>query len=318
MIVSIDSGSSYLKLFHNEGLFCEPALIEEVGEKSGLQEKVQVNGKWYVAGKRAEQQKNSYQADPELGNFHGTEKQLIQWTYAFEKGKIYGDQKALIVSLPYDIFSNDEIINIIRGKKEFEWTNSNAERKNLKFDNVFVVPQGVGALALYRSENNKLPRLLTLIDIGSCTTDIVSVVWDDDDKTYVFKEKACSSIQEISTSVFIRKIRDKINEKRSNPVTLGYHEIARSIQKDEYVLQIGSNEIDFKECYEQQRQWMTKELSSKLSDLLGDAWRASNEVVLTGGGASFVLPWECEKRTKRMDIYSNVKGQILIAKDMLQ
>lgn len=57
-VVSIDSGSSYLKLFsiseQNEVTLLEPSLVEEVGEKSQLSSRIQVDGKWYVAGRVAE------------------------------------------------------------------------------------------------------------------------------------------------------------------------------------------------------------------------------------------------------------------------
>ncbi len=320
MIISIDSGSSNLKIALSDKVFCEPSLVEEVSEKSSIQEKIFFSGKWYVAGKRAEQQKSSYEVEPEIsGNFHGSEKQVIQWVYAFEKENLEGNHEVLIVSLPYETFSNDKVVNLINNRKIFKWKNSNGLEKEISFKKVIVVPQGVGALALYQNEfqGSKMPRLLTLVDIGSCTTDIVSVVWDDDDQTYIYKEKDCTSILEISTSVFIRRIRDKINEKRTIPVDFGYHEITRAIQKGEFVLQIGSNEIDFKDIYHNQTKLLTSELSNKLSELLADTWRASNEVVLTGGGASFILPWECEKRTKRMDLFSNVKGQLIIGKGMI-
>ncbi len=320
MIISIDSGSSNLKIAVSDKVFCEPSLVEEVTDKSTLQEKVNVGGKWYVAGKRAEQQKSSYQVEPEIsGNFHGSEKQRIQWIYAFEKEKLEGEHEILIVSLPYEVFSDDKVVNLLKNKKIFQWKSSQGLEKEIKFKNVLVVPQGVGALALYQSEftGEKMPRLLTLVDIGSCTTDIVSVVWDDDDQTYIYKEKDCTSILEISTSVFIRRIRDKINEKRAIPVDFGYHEIARAIQNNEFILQIGSNEVDFHDIYNSQIKILTNELSNKLSEILSDTWRASNEVVLTGGGASFILPWECEKRTKRLDLFSNVKGQLIIGKGMI-
>jgi hypothetical protein len=320
MIISIDSGSSNLKLAVSDKIFCEPSLIEEVTDKSTIQERICVAGKWYVAGKRAEQQKSSYQVEPEIsGNFHGSEKQMIQWIYAFEKEKLEGKHEVLITSLPYETFSDENIVNLIKNRKIFQWKNSQGTQKEITFDKVIVVPQGVGALALYQNEydGKKMPRLLTLIDIGSCTTDIVSVVWDDEDQTYIYKEKDCISILEISTSVFIRRIRDKINLKRALPVDFGYHEIARAIQNNEFILQIGSSEVDFHDIYISQTKLLTSELGNKLSEILADSWRASNEVVLTGGGASFILPWECEKRTKRLDLFSNVRGQLLIGKGMI-
>lgn len=320
MIVSIDSGSSNLKVAVSDRIFCEPSLVEEVTEKSTLQEKVKVNAKWYVAGKRAEQQKSSYQVDPEIsGNFHGSDKQMVQWIYVFEKEKLEGRHELLITSLPYETFSDENIVNLIKNRKTFQWQNSSGIQKEITFDKVIVVPQGVGALALYQNENNgkRMPRLLTLIDIGSCTTDIVSVVWDDEDQTYIYKEKDCTSILEISTSVFIRRIRDKINLKRALPIDFGYHEISRAIQNNEFILQIGSSEIDFRDIYSNQMKLLTNELANKLSELLTDSWRASNEVVLTGGGEKFILSWDCEKRTKRLDLFSNVKGQLIIGKGII-
>lgn len=318
MIVSIDSGSSYLKFAFGDKISVEPSLIEEVSARSSLIEKVQFKDKWYVAGKRAEQQKGEMNPDPELENFHGTDRQEIQLIYAFERNGIEGKHQAIVLSLPYDDFADQDLVKQIQGKKTFTWNNSKSEPRSVHFEQVFVVPQGVGALALYQETEKKTPKLLTLVDIGSCTTDVVSVVWDAEDNTYIFKEKLCTSLKDISTSVFMRKLRDKINEKRPVPIRIGYHELDRAIRNGKYIIQVGSQEIDFKEHFEGVKVKFTQELSTKLEELLGDAWRASNEVVLAGGGAAFVNEWDCERRTTRMDGLANVKGQILAIREMLQ
>ena len=316
-IVSIDSGSSYLKMYSvtekNEINILEASLVEEVGERSQLSTRIKVDGKWYVAGRMAELQKTSYQEEPEIGEFHGSSKQLIQWMHAFEKNNLVGDFESLITSLPYDDFANLNLRKMIKERKEFTWTNASNEERSIRFKSVEIVPQGVGALELYKKERNgDLPEELTLVDIGSCTTDVVSVIYDEEQGQYIYKEKGCTSIKDISTSVFIRTLREKINEKRSVKVNIGYHELTKSILKQKFELQIGSETIQFKDHYENIRKEFTQVLSDKLQQLLGDSWRSTNNTILTGGGESFVLPWSCEKRTARMDIYANVKGQFLM------
>jgi hypothetical protein len=316
-VVSIDSGSSYLKMYSvtekNEINLLEAALVEEVSERSQLNTRIKVDNKWYVAGRVAELQKTSYQEEPEISEFHGSLRQFVQWMHAFEKNNLFGDFDVLITSLPYDDFANLQLRRTIKEKKEFNWVNALNEEKLIRFKSVEVVPQGVGALELYKKERNEdLSEELTLVDIGSCTTDVVSVIWDDEQDQHIYKEKGCTSIKDISTSVFIRKLRDKINEKRSVKIKIGYHELTKSILKQKCELQIGNERIEFQEHYENIRKEFTHILSEKLQMLLGDSWRSTNNIVLTGGGESFVLPWSCEKRTARMDIFANVKGQFLM------
>jgi hypothetical protein len=317
-VISIDSGSSYLKLFSNfngkEISLLEASLVEEVSEKSQLPSKIKFKDKWFVAGRAAELQKTTFQEDPELGEFHGSTKQFVQWIHAFEKNNLVGDFDILVTSLPYDDFANLDLRRFLKENKRFEWTNSANEKRYISFSSVEVVPQGVGALELYKKEfsNDELPETLTLIDIGSCTTDVVSVIWDDDEQQYIYKERGCTSIKDVSTSVFIRKLRDKVNEKRAVKIKLGYHELTKAILKKKYELQIGSEKIEFHSHYEDLKKEFTDILSKKLQALLGDSWRSTNNTILTGGGESFVLPWDCEKRTVRLDVFSNVKGQILM------
>lgn len=238
-VVSIDSGSSYLKMYsvteENEINLLEASLVEEVSDRSQLNTRIKVDNKWYVAGRMAELQKTAYQEEPEIGEFHGSLKQFIQWMHAFEKNNLVGDFDVLITSLPYDDFANLPLRKMIKDKKEFHWVNSANEEKSIRFKSVEIVPQGVGALELYKKERNgDLPEELTLVDIGSCTTDVVSVIWDDEQSQYIYKEKGCTSIKDISTSVFIRTLRDKINEKRSVKIKIGYHELTKSILKQKF------------------------------------------------------------------------------------
>ena len=316
-VVSIDSGSSYLKLYTiiegREILVSEASLIEEVPEYSQLNSKIKVENKWYVAGRIAELQKTNYQENPELGEFHGSNKQFIQWMHAFESKNLVGKFDTLILSLPYDEFAKFELRKVLKSKTKYEWLNSKNEQRFISFDTVEIVPQGVGALELYKKERgNDLPESLTLVDIGSCTTDVVSVIWDEVDNAYIYKEKGCTSIKDLSTSVFIRKLSDKINEKRPVKIKIGYHEISKAIHKQKFELQIGSEKIEFKEHYEYLRKEFTELLAEKLKNLLGDSWRSTQNTILTGGGESFILPWDCERRTARLDTYANVKGQFLM------
>lgn len=316
-IVSVDSGSSYLKMYsqteESEICILEASLVEEVSDRSQLDSRIKVENRWYVAGRMAELQKTAYQEEPEIGEFHGSLKQFTQWMHAFEKNNLHGDFDVLITSLPYDDFANLQLRKAIKEKKEFKWINANDEERLINFKTIEIVPQGVGALELYKKERKgDLPEEMTLIDIGSCTTDVVSVIWDDEQEQYIYKEKGCTSIKDISTSVFIRKLRDKINEKRSVKIKIGYHELTKSILKQKFELQVGSERIEFQDHYENIRKEFTQVLSDKLQMLLGDSWRSTNNTILTGGGESFVLPWSCEKRTARMDIYANVKGQFLM------
>ncbi|MBX9837307.1 MAG: hypothetical protein K2X69_03220 [Silvanigrellaceae bacterium] len=316
-IISIDSGSSYLKLYTildgKEILISEASLIEEVPEYSQLTSKIKVDNKWYVAGRIAELQKTNYQENPELGEFHGSNKQFIQWMHAFENKNLIGKFDTLIISLPYDEFAKTELRKSLKIKNKYEWINAKNEERFISFDNVEIVPQGVGALELYKKERgNDLPESLTLVDIGSCTTDVVSVIWDDVDEAYIYKEKGCTSIKDLSTSVFIRKLSDKINEKRPVKIKIGYHEISKAIHKQKFELQIGSEKIEFKEHFENLKKEFTELLAEKLKNLLGDSWRATQNTILTGGGESFILPWDCERRTARLDAYANVKGQFLM------
>ncbi len=316
--ISIDSGSSYLKLYtineNGKEIFVnEASLVEEVPERSQLQSKINFDGKWFVAGRIAELQKTNYQENPELGEFHGSKNQNIQWIHAFESNNLFGDFETLIISLPYDEFANLELRKKIKEKNTFNWINSENKERFLSFQNVILVPQGVGALELYKKERKgDLPESLTLIDIGSCTTDLVSVVWDEIDETYIYKEKACTSIKDISTSVFLRKLREKINEKRAIKLNIGYHELTKSIKKERFELQVGSEKIEFKEHFYNLKKEFTELLATKLQNLLGDSWRSTQNVILTGGGENFILPWECERRTARLDISANVKGQFLM------
>jgi hypothetical protein len=253
--ISIDSGSSYLKLYTvldgKEILFSEASLVEEVPEYSQLKSKIKVDNKWYVAGRIAELQKTNYQENPELGDFHGSNKQTIQWMHAFESKNLVGNFDTLILSLPYDEFAKSELRKSFKEKNKYEWLNSKNEVRSITFNNIEIVPQGVGALELYKKERgNDLPESLTLVDIGSCTTDVVSVIWDDVDDAYIYKEKGCNSIKDLSTSFFIRKLSDKINEKRPVKIKIGYHEISNAILKQKFDLQIGSEKIEFKEHFE--------------------------------------------------------------------
>lgn len=318
-IVSVDSGSSYFKAIFDGKEYCQPALISQMPENTEIADRIRVDDKWMVAGKRAQQQLGADAPRPDTkDDFHGSMRQQIQMMYAFDQLDVVGSFEGLILTLPWsDYYTKKDLIKQMKSRNKFEWISSSREEKKASFSHIYIIPQGTGAFHLFDSEADEKPDSVILADIGSCTTDIIALQWDEDDQEYVYRENLSKSLKSVSTGVFMDGLVDEIFKKRPKRFEVNYHVLDKKIRKNDYTLRDGSTVIDFSEEFEKQKTVFTNLLKESLKAELGQSFTTADLVLLIGGGPVFLENWECQSKTRTYDHMSNVRGQLKMISEVV-
>ena len=174
--------------------------------------------------------------------------------YAFDQLGVVGSFEALILTLPWsDYYTKKDLIKLMKSRNKFVWLNSEGEERKAVFGHIYIIPQGTGAFHLFDSKTDEKPESVILADIGSCTTDIIALQWDEDDEEYVYRENLSKSLKSVSTGVFMDGLVEEIFKKRPKKFDINYHVLDRKIRKGDFTIKDGSTIIDFREEFEQQK-----------------------------------------------------------------
>jgi hypothetical protein len=160
-IVSVDSGSSFLKIVAGNHKLSVQTNVLQASESSvvSYDDEIIVNDKKYYVGETAKNATNKLIEDPAIeAGFHGSEKQYIQMCYAFQQMGIMGEHELLVVSLPYSDCRDDAIKSKLKERNVFRWKafiKNEWVDKVASFKEVKIYPQGIGALRFYTHNLSK-------------------------------------------------------------------------------------------------------------------------------------------------------------------
>lgn len=311
MIISIDSGSSYLKAFveGKEPFLCETVIYEMPATKTlRTNSAIEIEGKQYLVGSEAWRSRNKFNASPEIGrDFHGGFTQYVQLCFAFEKLGVKGNHKQLLMSLPYSDCTDKEINERVKSRKEFKWNN-----KKVTFDEVIVYPQGSGAFTYYIKNHNDAPKKIAIVDIGSCTVDLVVVIRDKDGN-YVYNIDSTQSFRKLAVCDFMTMFTTALKQQSGlQDREFDYFELSESIKDKDFLITHDSfDPIDATKIFNESRDRYTQEIYNMLQMETKNLWHSLDKVILCSGGAKLINmdKWKCAGRTMQLDEFANVMGQ---------
>lgn len=314
-VVSIDSGSSFLKSYAGDSASMFPALLSRVHHPVERQKgAVTVDGRTYLVGDNAALAQTTYDPSPNIDRgFHGSREQYVQICHVLDELGLDGEQESLICSLPYREHLDTELRKRITERQVFEWVDHSGRRRSVRFSNVYVTPQGVGALAVYYKEHGKQVRSATLVDIGSCTVDVVTIRWDARKKDYVFVRGACDSDRTVSAATFKQAWLKRISKIDGlQQREFGYFQLMRMAMDNNFLLPHRGDRIDLRPDFEVIRQEFTEHIIGTVRQTVKSLWDETEAVILTGGGVELLdlSAWPDDRATK-LDVYANVIGQYL-------
>lgn len=311
MIISIDSGSSYLKAFvpDKEPFLCETVIYEMPPTKAlRTNNAIEIDGKKYLVGSEAWRSRNEFRASPETGrDFHGGFTQHVQLCYAFQKLGVEGKHEKLLMSLPYSDCTDEEINARVKSKKEFKWNN-----KIVTFEEVIIYPQGTGAFTYYTKHFNDSPKKIAIVDIGSCTVDLVVVIRDRDGN-YVYNIDSTQSFRNLAVSDFMNMFTVALKQQSGlQEREFDYFELSESIKEKDFLMTHESfAPIDVTKIFNETRDRYTNDIYNMLQKETKNLWHSLDKVILCSGGANLINmdKWKCAGRTMQLDEFANVLGQ---------
>ncbi len=320
-IVSVDSGSSYLKITTDNNLLSIPTNVIPAQETTVVtyDDEIIINDKKYYVGDTAILATKTFIENPAVeAGFHGSDKQYIQMCYSFQQIGIMGEYDLLVVSLPYSDCRDETLKNKLKARNKFIWKScikGEWKEKFASFKEVKIYPQGIGALRLYTHNLTQKPKSVCLIDIGSCTSDIITVQLDRRTNDYTYNAHASKSLREISVGDFIKRWSREIKQAPGmKDRKFSYFELTDMIKYNDFEINLLSQpKFNSKPLFEDAKKWFTQEIYKYAKETLGDLWDGIDQVILTSGGAYLIdeNTWECAGRTIKLDEWSNVKGQYL-------
>jgi hypothetical protein len=316
-VIAIDSGSSYLKMFHGDKPLMFPAVSHRLMGATDYPDEVALQGTRYAVGQTALLASTKHRPDPHLDRgFHGSHEQTIQICYALAQAGAEGTYDVLCMSLPYADSRIGTLRNRIKTMRRFQWEDITGGHE-VAFNDVMVLPQGVGALRLWQADSQRMPEVVTLVDIGSCTLDIVTVQRDPRHDTYAYNGDASSSYRDVSVGTFKNTWQSRLRQLDGlQSRTFGYHQLmGMAMQSPLASLQQGHEKLDISQEYRQAAVELTEQVYDRARSTTGDLWLGVEQVLLTGGGAQLIdkLAWPDWQRTRVLDIFANVRGQYLAA-----
>lgn len=316
-VIALDSGSSFMKAYAGDQKVRFPAVARVIDDQYDHGDTVAFDGQKYVVGESALQ---TYTDDWEMlepatqRGFHGSPEQAAQMCYAMQRLGASGNYDVLALSLPYADSQNEDLRNLLKGQQIYEWKDSHGDDHEVHFDKVMIMPQGVGALCVYEAESVERPQTLLLVDIGSCTIDIVALRYNEVTGRYLYLHDKSTSRRSLSTTEFYKRWYSRIREMDGmQNLRKGYFELMALAQADErpILLRHGGRMVDITDAYEITRVWFSARLARLLREDMGDKLLDDVEtILLTGGGAALVDKHRLDTaQVTVMSVWDNVHGQ---------
>lgn len=307
--VSIDSGSSYLKAYDGVQKIIFPAMTLDLDGRQSAHA-ITVGGESYLTGYAVLGYEPPLRIPHLEASFHGSPEQHVQMCAALDRLGAVGDFDYLLISLPFVRAHDKRLLKALLEKKQYVWTDAKGDAKNAQFNQIKITSQGIGTLRFYRRHKEPVHSAI-LVDVGSCTTDIV-VVQQQDQGGWDFVENVCGSLQTISTNTFFKRWARALTnipgfaERRWNYFSL----MERAIKKN-FILPGCHTEVSVEACFKHVSRAWTQELYDQVREQVGDmVFYDTEKIILTGGGAQLLhrKTWQ-DSRAAVTDVYANVVGQ---------
>ncbi len=319
--VSFDSGSSAMKAYAGPDRMVEfPAIVRELDANDLDGKEIEVSSKYYLVGHTAATSLNRAIRTPHIEEgFHGSTTQYVQMCYAMEELKINGKMGKLIVSLPYTDSRKKDIRKRMKERKRFVWSvtdaDDNTQERCVEFQEVHIVAQGVGAMQLHSSEDGsqQSKNAIMCIDVGSCTTDLVSIRVNEETGLPNFCRDACTTIENVNVNWFKDQWAQNLHfvtRNMSGTKTYDYFGLMQHAIKNDFMMQYGDRRIDIKPAFDETKEEFTKFVKQRLIKVAGELWDDANIIIFTGGG-TYLINFEMfgDSRITRMDQWANARGQ---------
>lgn len=304
MALIVDTGFSNTKYIGKNKKGILKTVYRETSIKS---EGVEFNGERYLLGEDALLKSNSYYLRDlnEMVEFMP----LFVCYAASEVG--VKQNNMLVVGLPYE-FYKDEYAKL-------ETKQSNAlsilterlkkntfDKKDYIFNDVLILPQGLGAIKLFLDQHNKPTDNILSLDIGFNTI-IVTLYSTEKNKILYGKNFYKRGVHDMAENLVKPVLTKKYPGKSFSPVELSY------LIEHKYI-PMGFDRIDFSmEIKDAGNSYIKRTLNLIVGDLKENfGMIAFSDIVISGGGAHLISD---EIESDKVDIhilkepeYANVKG----------
>lgn len=306
--ISIDSGSSYMKAYAGGEPLMFPGVVREVFPGEEHPSALTMDGRRWLVGEAAIRERADSLAPNRERWFHGSPEQHAQICHALARLGATGAHGTLAVTLPYGCSTDPAFTAAVSKRSTFEWSDAEGEHV-VTFDNIQVTPQGVGALLHHQQSAPPFAAAL-MIDIGSCTTDIVAV--REEAGEWRFLRDCCVSDQEASASLFFEMWRREVGRLpgfAGKP--LGYYDLMPRLMDGEPFYPLRGEHVSLEASAEKAKVEYTRALKAVVKQCAGPTlWDEIDQIILTGGGAQCVnLDVWGDARTHRLNACANVLGQ---------
>ena len=324
-IHSIDQGSSFDKAVRANSVYNEPAVITNIGDNPRVSDRICVNGKWFVGGYSAVKHSGRRIDEIQANNdYHGSPIQELQICWILNKlGVKSGHYKVLVVSVPSDKEFDERLIKTLTERKKFEFlVAATGNTETITYDRILIKAQSLGQQAFWeyvvRDKNEVEPERVINFDIGSYTTDITDIEWNDDAEKYDTLANTSGSLRgNISMNTFLAKLKEIMLNKNAHLV-FDYFKMSKLLWQEKYTLQDGSEKINFYDDFLKVKEWFNKE-AIKCFEPYSDSMRVAEKIVVAGGASKFIDIDTVfyKEKTVVLDTLANAKGQLILAQQDL-
>lgn len=325
-VVSVDSGSSCLKMYDGTRRVWQPAVVKELpaAERHTYRDEVLVEGRRYVVGPTA-RIAHKGKDDPFLERgYHGSVEQYVQICHGLEQLGAHGEYDVIYHSLPYTEHQDDAYRRRIKERLVFQWQADGKER-TVRFHAAATMPQGVGALRLWQDKTRERdrPAMVALVDLGSCTADFVTVELDERTGDYQYCAGKSISLRAAKPGdplINCKRFYDEWLKQITNidgaqAVAWGYHELMLLPVKRQFLVRCGPGAlVDLEPSFQVIADRFTHEVERTIREVLADVWPKVDKIILTGGGAELCNLGDFhDSRVERLSVWANAEGQYLSA-----
>jgi hypothetical protein len=320
-IISIDSGSSYMKAFDGTARVRFMAIVAEATASASPGD-LRTLGDRYVIGDAALGYFTHEPARINASNdYHGSPRQRIQICEALRRLKASGAHSMLTLSLPYDLALDSGLDERLRRDyRKFEWE-ADGKPQCVTFDSVKIAPQGLGALCMSSPDlDPNEPQRALIVDIGSYTTDVIAAQRIDGSWGYV--GNLCASWHKHTIGKLFDAWGEEQNKsgERVPDYAWCYFDIMGRAEQGYFHVPYRGQKIPIKESFDIVAGRFRRALMADLAEHCGPRlWDGLTRIVITGGGAQIMNaePWG-DPRVAVLGAWANVEGQQRWAQEAAQ
>lgn len=317
MIIAADSGSSYHKIYDGNARFMSPSVVSEWRGRQATGREIIVDNKTYMVGDSARTATTSVIQEPHLERaFHGSLNQYIQHCYALQLLGAEGEQEIFVQSVPYSDSRNTALLDKLKARKQFKWisTGENGPIEHVvDFKTIQILPQGVGAMQNYCDEHpDDQPAVMMLVDIGSCTTDVIVIRKNRTTGQPDYCHEACKSIEHINATAFKKDWVDTLrSETRGLPFDkrFDFYDMMYMPVDNNFQMRVCGDIIDCEPAFLKAKQRFSDILCRILQATAAEMWGDIDRIIVTGGGGVLIDDDAFDARLRHLGLWSNVEGQ---------